>query len=481
MSRGVLDTIFNWSSGVIQARAAGHHRVAPDWLDRDALCWLALAPDFWELRVGLRHGVPPRALPARVNLGVGHPPLPVKALPGCAALAQSVPGLARTTSPFEHGTATCLVRDRLSPDRHYLLTCGHVLASSRKARWNDPVEINLAAPGGGSLRLEGRLREWLPAPGNEIQPTNIDAGLVEIDYAAVQRLREGAADWIPEAIDDRMSMDCGRSVVLKRCTGDLEGTITLLWSGEVELPDDTEGATYFLSSAVGYTTTDETVGGDSGAPVWTTSDALLGMHIGALDPEVSSGANAVMGLVAPVLDWYSVKPFTRDDPATLDARPRAGNSPRLPQPPAGSLLRTPPAALSDEEIQIVAKTLWGEARGEGKFGMEAVASVIVNRLRRKYRRCDTAAEVCLDPQQFSCWNSGDPNRAKMKALNNNSIDAEYRLALQVAAQALGGGLPDPTHGALHYVARTLRSRPNWLLGKTPCLVMGNHEFYNDVA
>ncbi|QKS31490.1 MAG: cell wall hydrolase [Candidatus Accumulibacter similis] len=188
-----------------------------------------------------------------------------------------------------------------------------------------------------------------------------------------------------------------------------------------------------------------------------------------------------MGLVAPVLDWYSVKPFTRDDPATLDARPRAGNSPRLPQPPAGSLLRTPPAALSDEEIQIVAKTLWGEARGEGKFGMEAVASVIVNRLRRKYRRCDTAAEVCLDPQQFSCWNSGDPNRAKMKALNNNSIDAEYRLALQVAAQALGGGLPDPTHGALHYVARTLRSRPNWLLGKTPCLVMGNHEFYNDVA
>ena len=33
------------------------------------------------------------------------------------------------------------------------------------------------------------------------------------------------------------------------------------------------------------------------------------------------------------------------------------------------------------ETDTLARTLWGEARGEGHYGMEAVASVILNRVK----------------------------------------------------------------------------------------------------
>ena len=34
-----------------------------------------------------------------------------------------------------------------------------------------------------------------------------------------------------------------------------------------------------------------------------------------------------------------------------------------------------------DDLQIMARTLWGEARGDGQEGIEAVARVIINRYR----------------------------------------------------------------------------------------------------
>jgi len=47
---------------------------------------------------------------------------------------------------------------------------------------------------------------------------------------------------------------------------------------------------------------------------------------------------------------------------------------------------------------------------------------------------------------------------------------------------MNGLLTDPTFGARHYVATTLplRLRPRWLLDKTPVVVIGRHEFYNNI-
>lgn len=55
------------------------------------------------------------------------------------------------------------------------------------------------------------------------------------------------------------------------------------------------------------------------------------------------------------------------------------------------------------DIQIIARTIWAEARSDGSDGMLMVASVIHNRARG---RPDEMAVVCMRKRQFSCWNRG---------------------------------------------------------------------------
>ena len=67
---------------------------------------------------------------------------------------------------------------------------------------------------------------------------------------------------------------------------------------------------------------------------------------------------------------------------------------------------------SEKDRDILARTLWGEARGEGFDGQIAVAWTIRNRVfdgKAKSWWGEGYAEVCLKPWQFSCWNQNDPN------------------------------------------------------------------------
>jgi hypothetical protein len=66
-------------------------------------------------------------------------------------------------------------------------------------------------------------------------------------------------------------------------------------------------------------------------------------------------------------------------------------------------------AFTPEET--VAITILAEARGEGKSGMYAVACVISQRAKERKK---SAAQVCLQPWQFSCWNKNDPQKATFK-------------------------------------------------------------------
>lgn len=59
-----------------------------------------------------------------------------------------------------------------------------------------------------------------------------------------------------------------------------------------------------------------------------------------------------------------------------------------------------------DAANIVAKTLFYEARGEGKEGIDAVASVLYNRAGGKAENLPT---VCLAPKQFSYWNDKKVN------------------------------------------------------------------------
>ena len=73
----------------------------------------------------------------------------------------------------------------------------------------------------------------------------------------------------------------------------------------------------------------------------------------------------------------------------------------------GILFGAAEKALGDEVLtrdeQIVAATLLGEARGEGRCGVYAVGCVLQ---QRSINRNLSPAEVCLQNDQFSCWEIG---------------------------------------------------------------------------
>lgn len=125
---------------------------------------------------------------------------------------------------------------------------------------------------------------------------------------------------------------------------------------------------------------------------------------------------------------------------------------------------------------ILARTLWGEARGESVRGIEAVAAVVINRARRGGWWGRSVEGVCRKPMQFSCWNPDDPNRAKLEAVDES--DRMFRICLRIARRALAGSVDDPTRGATHYHVRGLL--PAWSRGREPSAEIGNHLFYNDV-
>jgi len=126
---------------------------------------------------------------------------------------------------------------------------------------------------------------------------------------------------------------------------------------------------------------------------------------------------------------------------------------------------------ANADVDVVARTLWGEARGEGAQGMYAVANVIANRVARPGWWGTDWRSVCLSPRQFSCWNLGDPNRVKL--IGVTEADPEFRQALAIARSAVAGTLEDITGGATHYAARSIENP--W--GLRPVADIGGHIFY----
>jgi len=138
--------------------------------------------------------------------------------------------------------------------------------------------------------------------------------------------------------------------------------------------------------------------------------------------------------------------------------------------------------MIDKTVDILARTIWGEARGEGPDGMAAVACVVMNRLAvaaadsQPYWWGATVVQICQKPFQFSCWNADDPNRDKLLAVTD--ADPQFRQALDIATTAVTGGLPDSTNEATHYVVAGVN--PAWLREEPPPLRtarIGKHVFY----
>jgi spore germination cell wall hydrolase CwlJ-like protein len=137
--------------------------------------------------------------------------------------------------------------------------------------------------------------------------------------------------------------------------------------------------------------------------------------------------------------------------------------------------------LNQSEIEILARTIYGEARGEygrldgGISSLLAVGNVVMNRVKQQTWYGTTVKEVCLKPWQFSCWNPNDPN---LPLLTQPLGGRVFGACLQVAEKVIRGEWPDLTGGCDHYHAASLKKFPRWTLEAKPRFRVGQHVFYD---
>lgn len=136
------------------------------------------------------------------------------------------------------------------------------------------------------------------------------------------------------------------------------------------------------------------------------------------------------------------------------------------------------AQLSAREKRILAYTLLGEAAGEGRKGMEAVAWVIRNRAESgRYPSKPSAVALQNNGRvyQFSTWN-GDPTS------KFSTKSSSYKTALDaIDAVFAADDSADPTRGATHYYASSGANaikKPRWFdaEGGHGAVQIGNHSF-----
>jgi hypothetical protein len=136
--------------------------------------------------------------------------------------------------------------------------------------------------------------------------------------------------------------------------------------------------------------------------------------------------------------------------------------------------------------QILALTLYGEARGESPEGRLAVACVVRNRMRE---RRQTAGQVCLARLQFSCWSpaGGAQNYATVMELADRVAAGTVTLpaytdCLIIAEAVLSDAADDVTHGATHYMTIGLFDSPAcpwWARQMRETERIGRHVFLSD--
>jgi len=93
---------------------------------------------------------------------------------------------------------------------------------------------------------------------------------------------------------------------------------------------------------------------------------------------------------------------------------------------------------------------------------------------------NTIAKVCLQRQQFSCWNSDDPNRPIIQAKKPGS-DPIFDGIFDIAVRAVSGVLPSLALDALHYHAKGVN--PSWVKnspGASLVARIGSHLFWRGI-
>ncbi|MCK8816474.1 cell wall hydrolase [Natroniella sulfidigena] len=117
--------------------------------------------------------------------------------------------------------------------------------------------------------------------------------------------------------------------------------------------------------------------------------------------------------------------------------------------------------VSDEEVELLARIIHGEARGEPYIGQVAVGAVVLNRVIDSYFPDDIEA-VIYQSGQFSPVFDGQIN------LTPN------RTAYRAAEAALRG--EDPTRGAVYFYNPRTANYISWFETRDTIVKIGNHVF-----
>lgn len=130
---------------------------------------------------------------------------------------------------------------------------------------------------------------------------------------------------------------------------------------------------------------------------------------------------------------------------------------------------------TEQDLDTLARTIYGEARGEFyKFGaapLIAIANVVFNRRIKNFAK--SIDDVCKAPHQFSCWNKNDPNFQQINKADKSALI--FRKCCEIAEKVLSEQWPDLTDGCDHYHARGIK--PYWATYKEPKRIFGMHFFY----
>lgn len=115
---------------------------------------------------------------------------------------------------------------------------------------------------------------------------------------------------------------------------------------------------------------------------------------------------------------------------------------------------------SSTDLNLLARVVYGEARGEPYTGQVAVAAVVLNRVKSSSFP-NTIAGVVYQSGAFDCVSDGQINLTPNQSAYNAAKDA------------FNGW--DPSYGCLfYYNPKTATSK--WMLSRTVKLNIGNHAF-----
>ena len=123
---------------------------------------------------------------------------------------------------------------------------------------------------------------------------------------------------------------------------------------------------------------------------------------------------------------------------------------------------TKTAQTGSDEVNLLARVINAEARGEPYLGMVAVGAVIMNRVKSA-EFPNTIAGVVYQKGQFTSVTDGQINKAY-----------EDEATIKKAAQEAYNG-SDPTGGALFFY-NSKTSKSSWLYTRPTLKVIGSHTF-----